>query len=67
MLVRCVLANAASAVEVDYCMGDGWQSTQYQAADARHTARGLAAIGMELAQSAVQELGTCDWEIVSED
>ena len=64
MLVRCQLANAAAPVEVDYCMGDGWKPTQYQAADARHYASGLAKVGMELAQVAVQEQGTCDWEEV---
>lgn len=61
MMVRCQLANAAAPVEVDYCDGSGWQHTQYQAGDARHTTSGLAKVGIELAQSAVQERGTCDW------
>lgn len=64
MLVRCQLANAAAPVEVDYCMGEGWGPTQYQAGDARHTTSGLAKIGIELAESAVQEQGTCDWSEV---
>ena len=61
MMVRCQLANAAAPVEVDYCEGSGWQHTQYQAGDARHTTEGLAKIGIELAQSAVQSQGTCEW------
>lgn len=61
MKVRCQLANAASPVEVDYCTGEGWQPTQYQCADARHTAKGLAAIGQSLAEIACEEKGQCDW------
>jgi hypothetical protein len=61
MLVRCKLANASSPVEVDYQEGSDWEPTQYRAADARHSIDGLAAIGIELAQSAVQEKGSCEW------
>ena len=54
MMVRCNLAQASAPVEVDYCTGDGWQQTQYQCADARHTTRGLIAIGKLLAAQALE-------------
>ena len=54
MLVRCNLAEASAPVEVDYCTGDGWQPTQYQCADARHTNAGLIEIGEILAAQAVE-------------
>ena len=57
MLVRCNLAEASAPVEVDYCTGDdldGWQPTQYQCADTRHTTDGLVRIGEILAASAVE-------------
>lgn len=54
MRVACNLAEASAPVQVDYCEGDGWQSTQYQCADARHTTSGLIAIGKRLAARAVE-------------
>lgn len=52
MLVRCELHHASSPVEVDYCEGEGFQATQYQGFDVRGRS-GLAAVGRELAASAV--------------
>jgi hypothetical protein len=54
MLVRCDLARAESPVQVDYNQGGGWESTQYQCADARHTTAGLVRIGKELAAVALE-------------
>lgn len=54
MLVRCNLTEASSPVEVDYCEGDGWVSTQYQCADTSHRLSGLLDIGKILAARAVE-------------
>ena len=54
MKVRCNLSEASAPVQVDYCEGEGWQSTQYQCADARHRNSGLIAIGKTLAAAAVE-------------
>ncbi len=54
MLVRCNLAEASATVEVDYQTGNGWQPTQFQCSDARHTDAGLIAIGKQLAAAAVE-------------
>lgn len=54
MLVRCDLSQAASPIEVDYCTGDGWESTQYQCADASHRTYNLVAIAKTLASRAVE-------------
>lgn len=58
MLVRCNLSEASWPVEVNYCTGDedgdGWESTQYQCADARHRLSGLIEIGEVLAAAAVE-------------
>ena len=55
MMVRCNLTEASSPVEVDYMADDtGWQPTQYQCADARHTASGLVAIAKKLAAGACE-------------
>lgn len=54
MHVRCNLAEASAPVEVDYGTGDGWEGTQYQCADARHTTAGLVEIGKILAAQAVE-------------
>lgn len=63
--VRCDLANAASPVEVDYLEGNGWESTQYQCGSTRHTIDGLAGIGEDLLNEALQEQGLeCEWEKV---
>ncbi len=51
--VRCDLKNASNPVEVDYCTGNGWESTQYQAADAKHSKAGLVEIGRALARLAM--------------
>lgn len=70
MLVRCNLSQASSPVEVDY-QNDaerGWESTQYQCADASHRTSGLIRIAKSLAAAAVEvredEL-SCDSEDVS--
>jgi hypothetical protein len=54
LLVRCNLVEAAAPVEVDYCVGNGWEPTQYQCADTRHSLAGLVAIGKSLAAVAVE-------------
>ncbi len=54
ILVRCDLRNASATVEVDYRNGEGWQPTQYQCADCRHTVDGLEAIARSIAASAVE-------------
>jgi hypothetical protein len=63
MLVRCNLVEASAPVEVDYCVGNGWEPTQYQCADTRHTTSGLIAVGKSLAADAVEASETefdCD-------
>ena len=56
LLVRCDLSQAAAPVQVDYLVEDcGWDSTQYQCADARHTINGLAEIGRKLLCRALEE------------
>jgi hypothetical protein len=57
MLVRCDLTRAEAVVVVQFRGGDGWQPTQYQAADARHTAYGLADLGRRLAAHALGHAG----------
>lgn len=67
ILVRCDLTRAEAPVEVDYCMGEGYEPCQYQCADARHTVNGLVVIGKELAARAVEmpeSKFSCEWEIV---
>lgn len=54
MYVRCDLTRAEKPVEVDYCEGSGWESTQWQCASCSHRTSGLIAIGKELAAQAVQ-------------
>jgi len=69
MLVRCNLAEASAPVEVNHGEGDGWQTTQYQCADCRHTIDGLVEIGKELAAVAMEspaEDFDCDWYEVEE-
>lgn len=66
MLVRCNLSEASAPVQVDYCEGSGWESTQYQCADCRHRTSGLIARGKELAASAV-ELPDGDFACDSEE
>lgn len=64
--VQCDLSQASSPVRVDYHMGNGWESTQYQCADCRHRIAGLVAVGEELVARAVDvpiECFSCDWEI----
>lgn len=66
MMIRCDLSQACSPVQVDYCNGDenGFESTQYQCADAKHT-DGLIEIGKILAARAVEvpyENFSCDVE-----
>lgn len=53
--VRCNLCDASSPVEVNYLEGHGWQGTQWQAANTRHTLRGLADLGHRLMAEALQE------------
>lgn len=54
LLVRCNLVEASAPVEVDYCVGNGWEPTQYQCADTRHSRAGLVAIAKSLAAAAVE-------------
>ncbi len=54
MLVRCNLSQASAPIQADYDNGEGWASTQYQCADARHTTSGLIRIGKLLAAQAVE-------------
>lgn len=74
MFVRCDLTRAESPVQANY-HEDGtasvWCATQYQCADARHTAAGLARLGQSLAEDACQwepdededeDAGRCEWE-----
>lgn len=65
MFVRCDLSQASAPVRVNYDEGNGWDSTQYQCADCRHTDAGLIRIGKLLAADAIQvcqEEFTCDSE-----
>lgn len=67
MFVRCDLRNASNPVEVDCGTGDGFESTQYQCADAGHTLNGLVSIGRQLACVAMELSAVdCDWEEVAE-
>lgn len=66
MLVRCRLTRAEAPVEVDYLDGKGWQPTQYQAADARHTVPGLVDLGRRLAAVALDYPFSCDAAEVAE-
>jgi hypothetical protein len=52
MRVCCDLREATAPVMADYCMGSGWEPTQYQCADARHSVSGLKTIARELAAAA---------------
>lgn len=52
--VKCDLARAESPVMVDYGMGEGWQTTQYQCADCRHSGDGLERIAFELMSVALE-------------
>ena len=54
MLVRCILSEASSPVQVDYQTGNGWGPTQYQCADTRHRSSGLIGIAKQLAARAVE-------------
>jgi hypothetical protein len=55
LLVRCDLSQAAAPIQVDYLVEDcGWDSTQYQCADARHSRDGLAEIGSQLLHDAIE-------------
>lgn len=54
MAVRCNLTEASAPVQVDYHTGNGWEPTQYQCADTRHTTSGLIAVGKSLAAAAVE-------------
>lgn len=66
ILIRCNLSQASAPIQVDWDNGDGWQHTQYQCADARHTTAGLARIGQVLADEYVplEDREECDWEEV---
>ncbi len=54
MLVRCNLSQASAHVEVNYGTGDGWEPTQFQCADCRHTVDGLKKIAKTIAAKAVE-------------
>jgi hypothetical protein len=54
IIVRCNLAEASAPVEIDYGVGEGFEPTQYQCADARHYTSGLIEIGKRLAAASVE-------------
>lgn len=54
LIVKCDLTRAESPVMVDYGMGEGWQPTQYQCADCRHSGDGLERIAFELMSVALE-------------
>lgn len=65
--VRCDLVQASAPIQIDYCEGSGWQSTQYQCADVSHRVEGMADKAKLLAARAVEmpsEEFSCDWEEV---
>jgi hypothetical protein len=68
LLVRCDLSQASSPIQVDYLVGNGWEGSQWQCADARHSRDGLASIGSQLLTDAIQteadEEHTTTYEIV---
>lgn len=67
LLVRCDLSQAAAPIQVDFLAENvGWESTQYQCADARHAINGLAEIGRRLLAAAVEDGGDLDttYEII---
>lgn len=60
--VRCNLSEASSPVQVDCLTGKGWESTQYQCGSTRHTPKGLAGLGEQLLEEALQDDGIeCEW------
>jgi hypothetical protein len=71
LLVRCDLALAAAPVEVNYLVDDcGWESTQFQCADAHHTINGLAAIGRQLLSGALHDINDglkTEYEVVDRE
>ena len=69
VLVRCDLSRSESPVQVNYLVDDSsvFEGTQWQCADTRHTRDGLASIGSQLLQDALQWEGgkfATDYEIV---
>lgn len=70
MLVRCDLSQASAPIEVDYCSpcdetNRGYETTQYQCADAAHSINGLVRIGKQLAAVALEMPEVdCEWEEV---
>lgn len=65
MHVRCDLTQAAAPVQADYDNGEGFVSTQYQCADARHNIGGLVVLAKRLAAYACEmheDKFDCDWE-----
>jgi len=67
ILVRCDLSQAAAPVQVNYLVDDcGWEGTQYQCADARHTIDGLADLGRQLLLHAISVAGPLEtqYEVV---
>ena len=71
ILVRCDLSQAAAPVEVNYLVEDcGWDGTQYQCADARHTINGLAAIGRQLLSNSLHDINDgikTEYEVVDRE
>jgi hypothetical protein len=65
MMVRADLRQASAMIEVDYGTGDGWERSQFQTADARHTVSGLIDVAKTLAARAV-EMTTEEFECQSE-
>lgn len=66
-MIRCDLAEASSPVEIDWCEGNGWESTQWQCASTRHTVAGLAEIAEILCGESIpaEDREGIEWEEVA--
>ena len=64
MVLSCDLTRSESPVQ--WHSGDGeWQSSQYQCADCRHSAEGMAKIGKQIASVALELPSVdCEWSEV---
>lgn len=57
-MFRCELAQASAPVVVDWCneggRPSGWEATQFQCADCRHSTDGLIELGLRIAAQGVE-------------
>lgn len=61
--IRGQLSVSEGRIDVDYCEGNGWESTGHSCYEVRNAAQ-LAALGRELAADAIQmdrAAFSCDW------